>query len=177
MNLIRLGDRIEIKEREPRLAQPFRTADNLAQRVLNPMLSEESMNEYYLQSHPLAPAVEFADQLPEGTSQLGVFETLFTGKLLNPPLPVFCIVGAMGCGKTTTMEYVAMGLVRRRAHCGRCPGTPERMVAHIDFNDHIELHEYIEEGLTERLLSVICDELRARVRIQGVITSTFSSQF
>ena len=166
MNLIRLGDKIEVKERVPEQARSFQTADSLAQRVLNPPLFGEQMK-YYLQSHPLASRAEFDSLLPEGTPQLGEFETLLIGKLLNPPLPVLCVVGPMGCGKTTTMKYVE-AFVRQRIRCGKC--NSERIIAHIDFNDYIALNECAETEVKERILSILCDELRARVCMHACLS-------
>lgn len=171
MNWIRLGNLIQDKQRPSEQGKSIRIADNLAQRVFNPEIEPSEVVSWYIQSQPLAPRASFADRLPLETPDLGEFEALLVGKLLSPPRPVLCDVGVMGCGKSTTKNYVALQLVGGRLHCGRCvPPPQERMIGSIDFNEHIGLNECEPDKLTQELYSIICDELLARLQTHEPIS-------
>jgi len=169
MNPIRLGDRIE-SGRSPELDKPYWTADNLAKRVFSTEIERQDLVDVYIQSQPLAARACFLDDLPAGTPALGEFEAQILGKLLSPVSPVLCIVGPMGCGKSTTIRYLER-LVRNRPHCHEtCPACHERLIAYVDFNEHVTLAEDDEDRLSQRLFSVLCDELLARLRLHRQFT-------
>ena len=169
MNSIRLGDRIE-SGRPPGLDKPYWVADNLAKRVFNTDLAQQDLVHVYIQSQPSAAGAQWAGGFPEGTPPLGEFEAQILGKLLNPVSPVLCVTGPMGCGKSTTIRYLEY-LVRNRAHCRElCPACQERLIAYVDFNQHITLAEEDGDGLPRRLFTVLCDELLARLRLHSQFT-------
>ena len=169
MNPIRLGDRIE-SGRPPDVDKPYWTADSLAKRVFNTDVDQKALLEVYIQSQPIVPRASFADELPQGTPPLGEFETQILGKLLNPVSPVLCIVGPMGCGKSTTIRYLEH-LARNRAHCREtCAASQERLIAYVDFNEHVTLATANEDLLPQRLFAVLCDELLARLRLHSQFT-------
>lgn len=169
MRPIRLGDRIE-SGRPPDLDKPYWTADSLAKRVFNTDVGQKELVDVYIQSQPIAARAGLVDDLPAGTPPLGEFETQIVGKLLSPVLPVLCIVGPMGCGKSTTIRYVEH-LVRNRAHCCEtCAACQERLIAYVDFNEHVSLAESAKDRLPQRLFSVLCDELLARLRLHRQFT-------
>jgi len=171
MHPIRLGDRIE-SGRPPNLDKPYWTADSLAKRVFSTDLDQKDLAEVYIQSRPIAANASFGDVLPDGVLPLGEFEAQILGKLLSPVCPVLCITGPMGCGKSTTIRYLEH-LARIRAHCREdCAACQERLIAYVDFNEHITLAEGDGDGdgLVQRLFSVLCDELLARLRLHSQFT-------
>ena len=169
MNPIRLGDRIE-SGRPPDIDKPYWTADNLAKRVFSTDVNQRDLVDVYIQSQPIVTRARFMDELPVGTPPLGEFETQILGKLLNPVSPVLCIVGPMGCGKSTTIRYLEH-LARNRGHCREtCAACQERLIAYVDFNEHVTLTDAHQDRLPQRLFSVLCDELLARLRLHSQFT-------
>ena len=169
MHPIRLGDRIE-SGRPPDLDRPYWTADSLAKRVFSTDVGQNDLVDVYIQSQPIAARARFVDDLLAGTPPLGEFETQIVGKLLSPVCPVLCIVGPIGCGKSTTIRYLEH-LVRNRPHCREtCAASRERLIAYVDFSEHIALSKSDEEGVTQNLFSILCDELSARLRLHRQFT-------
>ena len=165
MNLTRLGDLIESKQRPSEKSKPYWTADFLAQKVFNAEQDAESVSEWYVQSEPIASDLSLTEELPDDVKELGEFEAKILGKLLKPKRPVLVIRGPMGCGKSSTKDYVVSHVLANRKHCGVCPHPRERMIAKIDFNDHIDLNQFEGDKLDHRLFSIICDELVARINM------------
>ena len=149
--------------------KPYWTADSLAKRVFSTDIAQDLVD-VYIQSQPIAARSRVMDDLPEFTPALGEFETQIVGKLQSPVSPVLCIVGPMGCGKSTTIRYVEH-LVRNRVHrCESCAARQERLIAYVDFNQHVTLAESDQDGLPQRLAAVLCDELLARLRLHRQFT-------
>lgn len=171
MNIIRLGDRIKDKERPMPLGKSFTLAEYLAQKVFNPGPIGKDINRLYLQSQPLAEKPPFFNELPDNTPDLGEFEVKILGKLMSPQRPVLVIIGPMGSGKTTLKDFVALNILNNRKHCSNCPFPPERLIAHIDFNEHISLNDLKSSDLNKQLLILLCDELQSRMNLAHIITT------
>jgi hypothetical protein len=163
MNIVRLGNRIENVQRPSAVGKPYLTAQYLGQKVFNPVPDHTQVADYYVQSHPLALPPPFIGDMPEGTRELGEYEVLLTDKLLHPQRPVMVIVGPMGSGKTTTKNYVSLHLVKNRNHCGNCQPPRRRLIAQIDFNEHVQLNDLTGKELTHELFEILCDELISRL--------------
>lgn len=163
MNLIRLGDRIESRRVSER-TKTHSLNQHLAQGTFNTLLTPQQVLDYYIPSRPIEPRPALSDILkPEGLA-LGDFEALIIEKLVRPKRPVLCIIGQMGCGKTTTKDYILQTL-RDCVHCSDCADPHERTICNINFNERVYLNNYVEDEnkLTSELLAVLCEQLRGRL--------------
>jgi len=173
MGIIRIGDHIVGVERPIPLGRTFKIAEYLAQKVFNPAPDSNEIKKYYLQSQPLAEKPPFFNDLPDGTPDLGEYEVKILGKLLSPQRPVIVIVGPMGSGKTTLKDFVALGLLKNRKHCSNCNPPADRLISHIDFNEHIDLNDLEIKELNKRLYNLLCDELISRINVTDIINPEF----
>lgn len=170
MNMIRLGDRIENLQRPIPLGKSYATAEYLAQKVFNPSPDRKDIADYYIQSRPLAERPSFMELFPDGTPNLGEYEVKIIGKLLDPQRPVLVIVGPLGSGKTTLKNYTALNLVQNRKHCEKCIAPRQRLIAHIDFNEHTNLNSITEDCLNSELYKILRDELQSRLNLAMPLT-------
>jgi hypothetical protein len=170
MNIIRLGDRIEDAQRPMPYGKSFPIAESLAQKVFNPSPDRKDINNYYVQSQPLAEKPPFFFDLPDGTPDLGEYEVKILGKLLSPQRPLLVIVGPMGSGKTTLKDFAALSLLKNRKHCSNCNPPKDRLIAHIDFNEHISLNDLKPNDLNKQVFILLCEEMQSRLNIAQIIT-------
>lgn len=164
--LKRIGDLLEEGERERvgdrRILGP---AENLAMHIF--FLEVTRDYRYYIQRRPtIRPEIP---GLPPDVRELGEYESTLLGKLLHPANPVVCVEGAMGSGKTTTINYLIQHILSRM-DCDVCslPGCTsrgKRLIAQVDFkrffSEDVGERES-DSSATDKLLRTICDELRAR---------------
>ncbi len=165
MNIIRLGDRIESSQRPAPLGKSYAVAEYLAQKVFNPSPDRKDIEDYYIQSQPLADRPPFMELFPQRTPSLGEHEVKLIGKLLEPQRPVLVIVGPLGSGKTTLKNYIALNLIQNRKHCEKCRPPRERLIAHIDFNEHTNLNSVPEHELNTEVYKILCNELKSRLNL------------
>lgn len=157
MIAVRLGDRIQEVRYDP-IAQ----ADVVAQRVFDVHLHEalDTLTDNYVSSESDESAKRFAEELAT--------------KLLAPASPVLCVVGPMGCGKSTTNAKVALVEVLGREHdCGEvCGMGKRRLVAVLDFNNHPEISDLTGEKLTDAILDLVGTALRAALVKAGGVSES-----
>lgn len=146
-------------------------AENLASKVLFPAVS--TRNGEYVQVGPRVPPPK-AGPLPTDTPPLGEYEAMLLSKLLGTAGPVLCLVGPMGAGKTTTLNYLVE--ILSRVDCDKCDLRKEcvceRLLAKVDFRKLAHETYGRPAGDPEaatlvagRLAQEICSELRARCRV------------
>ena len=171
MDVVRLGDRINWITRKDPEREPLVEAEYIAQQVFDPQADQTAVTQWYVQSQPPARKRTYPGVVPEGAPQLGRFESQLVHKLLFPKRPVICVQGQVGCGKTTVKNYVALHLVAGRCHtCNRCGANHRRLVAQIDFNDHLQLNDTPPDSLMDVTSQLLCKELRARLIAAEVLT-------
>lgn len=101
-------------------------------------------------------------------SELGEYESLLLGKILRPVSPVVCIQGGMGAGKSTTINYLIHHVIGRMDSTSQndpVHSNHTRLLAHIDFHNFGRASHFnheVEERQSTEMLTVLCDELRAR---------------
>jgi len=102
-------------------------------------------------------------------SYLGSYERNLLGKFLSPPLPVICIVGDIGSGKTTTINHllkyyiVKKKFIPTKSEPVASSSTTKSLVkrvllGHIDFRQ-----SHLDESKENLAINVIVDEMRARI--------------
>jgi ABC-type oligopeptide transport system ATPase subunit len=171
VNLIRLGDRLDeatLITRKPY----FQAADNLAKRVFNPAFNKNTLDAYYIQS-PKRENEESSEEL-EGDivafKNFGEYERTIFGKILNPERKVLCIVGPIGCGKTTTIRYILKRLIEQP--CQGCQIIEsckrQKMILATDFNERHFKTVNSEEHAAKILLEEICNQMRAKLKVHGI---------
>lgn len=163
MNMIRLGDRLSGYSKSESRSTRFINDEYMAQTVFDPVPDKEEIPAWFLQSQPLDESNAFRDLLPEDLPQLGSYEVKIIDKLIHPKRPVLAIVGPMGSGKTTMKNYIALHLVKNRRHCERCDRRSNRLIAHINFDEHTYLNDLSGVTLTNKFFNILCDELRSRI--------------
>lgn len=171
MNLIRLGDRLDETSLEVRKPY-FRAADNLAKRIFNPVLTQDVLEQYYLQSTKRSSTEDDSadDEDAPLFADLGEYERTLVGKLLSPVRKVLCIVGPLGSGKTTTIRYVVRRLEKRpHSNCDAAGCCQEkRMISVIDFNERPFKFAKTEERAASLLFEELCNQLRAKLKAHGM---------
>lgn len=164
MNLIRLGDLLS--EESAKALQPFTTgAGNLAIRIFDPDLKSEDVLEYYVNSpsRPARSEEPICDPIVSSLQDLGDFERKILAKIRTGRRRVYCIVGPLGCGKTTTIRYLIQRLQAIPCHqCAIDTCSKFRMIAYIDCNreqftttDEAVADEYLKSQLITDLLTAL----------------------
>ena len=153
---VRLGNLIENSEEK----SYDRRVDNLASRVFDPAINQETVKLFYVQSEPVISVEDNLEkQFASPLGKIGKFELEFLSKVLNPPRPIVCVVGPLGCGKTTLKNYLIETLVTKKYNCD--PHGP--IIAQINFNDHLSFNDLDEDELSNKVYQEVCKELTARL--------------
>jgi hypothetical protein len=167
----RLGDLISTDERALiGDSRHIKAAENLALKVLFPDVIHNV--DYYVHRRPVVPPPKIPG-LPADVSALGEYEVMLLGKLLEAHYPVLCVVGPMGSGKTTTLNYL-LGILGR-IDCAACENKAncinQRLLATIDFRQlgygqfsQAQSDSQDADQLLQELIREICRELYARCR-------------
>lgn len=171
MNLMLLRDRLDDPSRQT-LKPRFDRADNLSKRIFNPELGLDEVSEYYIptQRQPEAGPEESEEDAAGWRSGFGAFEDDEVGKLLCPKRKVLCIHGPMGCGKTTTVQYIVEKLRLRPHDCENDTDLchKDRMILYIDFRHTPSLSDNNEERVTTSLLEILCNQMRAQLKTRNI---------
>ena len=119
--------------------------------------------EYYIYSTPLMTPSNF--HLPDNIPAIGEYEASLITTLLDPTLPLICVEGALGSGKSTTIQFVIRSILQE-IDCGHCfeinQKSCQRMIVWIDcknFTDSLE-----NEPHNGKLVRHLCTQLNARSR-------------
>ena len=155
----RLGGRIKSSDRDE---SPY---ENLIIKILFPDKPEDRTN--YVPCSPKGSPSSVMN-----ITNLGPYEKNILGKMLNATLPVVCITGSMGSGKSTTIRFLYKYFLAKRVHHAtkgkletrRQPRTTTKtlLLAFLDFKDFIKGAG--EEDEKNKLIEYIVDEMRARIK-------------
>lgn len=158
--LRRLGDLVKSSEDDPRGEhRVLPGADRLASKIFFP--THLGIQEYYLYSSPLMVPETFT--LPEGMSGIGEDEANLISKFFDPPMPVLAVVGTLGSGKSTTIEFVIRHVLQS-IDCRHCleihESACQRMIAWIDCKQFTEQPD--QPAPNGRLIQQLCVQLWGR---------------
>lgn len=159
MNVERLGDQMRKSDRDD---SPY---ENLIMKILFPD-DPESIKNYVPCSPMKTPLVNSRPNM----RSLGAYEKNVLGKMLDATLPVVCISGPMGSGKSTTIHFLYKYFLSNKTFSGvrfsrtnRMRANPSTiLLAFLDFRDFVKNDG--EEEDKNKLLEYIIDEMRARIK-------------
>lgn len=158
--LRRLGDLVKVSEVELRGEHRILSGvDHLASKIFFPTF--RSVEDYYIYSSPTIIPENFA--LPEGMTGIGEYEANLISKLLDPPNPVQVIIGTLGSGKSTTIDFIIKHILPAN-NCGHCLRTHhqtcQRMIAWMDCKQFADKPgSQISNGA---VINQLCKEMRGR---------------
>jgi len=160
--LRRLGDLVIQSEEDSRgERRVLPGADRLATKIFFP--DHLGLENYYIFSSPVMVPQNF--KLPAGMPGIGEEEANFISKLFDPPGPVLAIVGPLGSGKSTSIEFVIRHVLQtiECEHCLSIHEAPcQRMIAWIDCKQFTEQPERTTDEPNGRLIQQVCIQLWAR---------------
>lgn len=172
MGWFRLGDYLQTQKDD---LEWNGLVDNLSQRVFDANPLSGDFRASYVQSDAGTSGEigQLSEIFNSDTIPLGRTEELFLGKILNPANPVFCIVGQMGSGKTTTAKYIILNLIVDRPNSKQFPKTIPPLVPHIDFSvyENLKADGKPESETVSLIYEILNTSLQARVNLESYMSS------
>ena len=159
MNTQRLGDYLSGSDN---VEAPY---ENLIMKILFSNKPEDKKN--YIPCSPY----QIPDSGQINMRNLGRHEKNLLGKMLDASLPVVCITGPMGSGKTTTVRFLYKYFLAKKTYheaVKKSTGFDIRqrpatlLLAILDFKDFVK--ETGEEENKNKLIEYIINEMRARIK-------------
>lgn len=160
-HIVRVGDFLDKVSRDNRTRKYYQ-ADNLAQRIFDPAVSDDDTElTYFVRSDDWNKEREIAPELLPHFRELSHYEKYLMGKIFASKRHILFIEDCVGAGKTTTINYIRKRIISTNCcDCkmnGKCIQT--KKVKRIAF-DHNKFNVLDETKARATLLRTLIIEIK-----------------